>query len=325
MAIYANNTNTIVASHLNQTSKERLTYFEKIKLEIFSFAVSEVYAIAFFITYMRVQLSITSGKMYNDSQKGNSTENSTQFNKDSNSSYSLFLHLLENFHQFGVENIVTHVRKVVEQCFNNIPVTEKVTLKGIVNLLEQVQNQMSSSLGSLIEENASIVFSTNKEHLTDEELNSNSRTFQEMRNCSKMIDEILDIVKISDFNKVIGNCTNIGFSNLYDFMSECFLKFEMDDDHQSSGEQAFMNDRQFINPNKIMIPLVKLLPEIWRQLNSYESRYDQINQRKFDFNDNKKNRNSLLVQYLLCSDSLTCFSANLYEAFCNEHEISNGQ
>ena len=32
----------------------------------------------------------------------------------------------------------------------------------------------------------------------------------------------------------------------------------------------------------------------------------------------KHNRNALLVQYLLCSDSLTCFAANIYEAFCNE-------
>lgn len=309
------------------TSKERLMHFENIKLEIFSYAVSEVYAITFFVTYMRVQLSITSGKMYFDNQQGNSTKlesNDSSLLADSNSSYSMFLQLLENYHQFGVEHIVTHVRKVVRECFENMSVTEKVTIRNVLDVLEKVKTTMAASYSSLIEENAAIVFSSNKEHLTSEELNSQSKVFNEMKRCSKMIDEMLDIVKIADFAKVIDHCTSIGFSNLYDFISECFMKFGNETINGGHpNEQSFLQERQFINPNQIVIPLVKLLPEIWRQLNQ-SAQGSCVNGYtvSFEFNDAKKNRNSLLVQFLLRSDSLTCFSANIYEAFCNENDVA---
>lgn len=309
------------------TSKERLMHFENIKLEIFSYAVSEVYAITFFVTYMRVQLSITSGKMYFDNQQGNSTKlesNDSSLLADSNSSYSMFLQLLENYHQFGVEHIVTHVRKVVRECFENMSVTEKVTIRNVLDVLEKVKTTMAASYSSLIEENAAIVFSSNKEHLTSEELNSQSKVFNEMKRCSKMIDEMLDIVKIADFAKVIDHCTSIGFSNLYDFISECFMKFGNETINGGHpNEQSFLQERQFINPNQIVIPLVKLLPEIWRQLNqSAQGSCVNGHTVSFEFNDAKKNRNSLLVQFLLRSDSLTCFSANIYEAFCNENDVA---
>lgn len=302
-------------------------HFENIKLEIFSYAVSEVYAITFFVTYMRVQLSITSGKMYFDNQQGNSTKlesNDSSLLADSNSSYSMFLQLLENYHQFGVEHIVTHVRKVVRECFENMSVTEKVTIRNVLDVLEKVKTTMAASYSSLIEENAAIVFSSNKEHLTSEELNSQSKVFNEMKRCSKMIDEMLDIVKIADFAKVIDHCTSIGFSNLYDFISECFMKFGNETINGGHpNEQSFLQERQFINPNQIVIPLVKLLPEIWRQLNQ-SAQGSGVNGHtvSFEFNDAKKNRNSLLVQFLLRSDSLTCFSANIYEAFCNENDVA---
>jgi len=270
---------------------------------------------------MRVQLSITSGKMYFDSQQqANSSEKPNPF-KDSTSCYGMFLQLLENYQRFGIEHLVDYVKTVVKDCFTELAVTEKVTLKTVLIVLDRVKTQISNSYERLIESNATIVFSNNKEHLISEELDSQSKTFIEMKRCSKMIDEMLDIVKIEDFTKVIGDCTNIGFSNLYDFISECFMKFE----HESttgthSNEQSFLQERQFINPNQIVIPLVKLLPEVWHMLNQNESRYNGANQS--EFNDKKKNRNSLLVQYLLCSDSLTCFSANIYEAFCNENEVA---
>lgn len=267
--------------------------------------------------------------MYFDNQKQKAaspsteegTSSSLQLN-DATSSYSMFLHLLENYHQFGVEQIVTTVRQVVGECFAEMAVTEKVSIKSVLTVLDKVKTRMATTLDRLIEENASLVFASSQEHRSTEELNSQSKVFLEMKRCSKMIDEILDIVRIGDFSKVIGDCTNIGFSNLYDFISECFIKLGNEPACNGGGhpnEQSFLQERQFINPNQIVLPLVKLLPEVWRQLSAP---VPESGATPCEFNDSKKNRNCLLVQYLLRSDSLTCFSANIYEAFCNENDMT---
>lgn len=308
-----------------QSTEERLVEFEKLKLELFAYFTAEVVAITFFVTYLRVQLSMVSGKIYFDKQnESESSEPEVQSNepgvesqhssslsgngKGNNmfvgSRYHIFVSLLDYFYQFGIEHLVNAVKRIVNESFEKLPVTEKVTMKRLFQVLDNVKSSVFDQLETLIGENSRLVFSMINGVKSDAEIDPNSALFIEAKHCVALKDEMMDIVRTDDFIKVIQNCISIGFSNMYDFLSECFVKAQ----HQSDRQEM---RQEFINPNTIVLHLVKLLPEIWANQHEVKS--------AGQFDDSRKNRNSALVQYLLCSDSLTCFSANLYEAFCNEN------
>lgn len=305
-----------------------MKFYEKLKLEIFAYIVAEVYAITFFITYLRVQLSMISGVMYYDNQvnqANNGSSDSSSLLKDSTSRYHMFISLIENFQHFGTEHIVQSARQVVATSFGSMKVTDKVTLKNVLSVFDQIKENLFSQFDRLIEENASIVFCANREQSSiPDDLNTKSRVAGELKAYQKMVDEMLDIVKLSDFRKVIENCFNIGFSNLYDFISECFVQFDeqQQESQKSQTPRPMVEKRQFINPHQIVIPLLRLLPLIWMKVNSTQEEEPSPANGSMEFTDRQKNRNALLVQYLLCSDSLTCFTANIYEAFCNENDIN---
>lgn len=294
--------------------------------------MSEIYVIAFFITYLRVQLSIISGKMYYDNMNDalNNKKDNPKWFEDSSSRYHMFLNSLENFQFYAIELIVKNVRNAVKITFENTKVINNITFQNMTTLLNEIKSNLAGSLEQTSESNSSVVYSTYKDHLINDEFNSKSKIFNEIKECKKMIDETLDILKTSDFSKVINDCVNIGFSNLYDFVCDCFSQFQADDVTASShNKNEPMNDNalKYINVHQISMPLVKLLPIIWAKncLNNSIENVSQVNggdgnRQHSEFDPKaKKDHTKLLVQYLICSDSLTCFAANIYEAFCNEN------
>ncbi|XP_046919752.2 peroxisomal biogenesis factor 3 [Dermatophagoides farinae] len=321
----------------NVSPSEQLKYYEELKVEIFTYIVAEIYAIAFFITYLRVQLSMISGVMYHENQinKSSTMSDGNSLLKDTTSRYYMFIGLLENFHQKGIEHLVGIVRNLVKKSFHNLKITDKVTLKDVLKNLNEIKSNWNESFECLIEENVLHVYrhcdqqqqqqrqnsSTDDGSIADDENAVKCKLLNEYKACSKFIDEMIDITKLSDFRTVMENCIDIGYSNLFDFINECFIQFE-----QQQNSQQTMESRQFINPHQINVVLIKLLPLIWQQVHQNDSD-DNNNANSSSRNDNrssefceneKRNRNALLVQFLLCSDSLTCFAANIYEAFCNE-------
>lgn len=261
-----------------------------------------------------------SGMMYyerNSSNDRTRTENSNVglTIKDSNSHYCMFVGLLNNFHQYGVEHLVSSIRKIVESSLVQLKVTEKIATNGLFSYFNEIEKRVSENLERLIEENASIVFTFNN---TRSESPDQQNLVNELQRCLQLIDEILDIVKLPDFHDVIKKCSSIGFSNLSDFIYECFVHYEdQNSNNNRKNELIGQERRQFINPHLIQVPLCKMLPCIWKKIMNDESLLN--NYKPSEFSDQQKSRNTLLIEYLLCSDSLACLTANIYEGFCNEN------
>lgn len=304
-----------------------MKFWEEVKIEIFTYIVSETYSISFLLSYLRVQLSIISGVMYYENQINSSSTNnkdnrkSATLLKDSTSRYYLFMSLLENFHLKGIGNLVDFVRKHIRHSFQ-IKVTDNVTLKDVLKNLTDIKTIIRQSHAELIEENVLLVYNVNHEYNQDGlSENTENKTLNELKACSKFVEEMIDIVKSPDFKTVIENCIDIGFSNLFDFIHECFIQFEKQNlTDTTSNAVDSIEKRQFVNPYQINVLLIKILPLIWTQIHNslLEINFVQkSNTNEFTGKQNT-NRNASLVQYLLYSDSLTCFSANIYEAFCNE-------
>lgn len=300
-----------------------MKFWEELKIEIFTYIVSEIYSISFLLAYLRVQLSIISGVMYFENQINSSSINSKDsaaLLKDTTSRYYLFMSLLENFHLKGISNLVDFVRKHIRNTFQT-KVTDNVTLKDMLKNLTDIKTIIRQSHGELIEENVLLVYNVNHKHYQDGLSENTDNITNELKACSKFVAEMIDIVKLPDFKTVIENCIDIGFSNLFDFIHECFIQFEKQNFTATTCNAVdSIEKRQFVNPYQINVLLIKILPLIWTQIHNSLSENNfpmKLNNNEFTEKQNT-NRNATLVQYLLYSDSLTCFSANIYEAFCNE-------
>lgn len=111
-----------------------------------------------------------------------------------------------------------------------------------------------------------------------------------------LIRETQDLLETEDFNRTLKSCIDMGFSYIMDLLVTCFVD-------ESSSSQA----GSFSNPNTTEIRMAKLLPRMRKLL---EER---------NFEDGSQS----LVRHLLCLDILNCYSANVYEAFCDANNRSS--
>lgn len=302
-----------------QSQKEQLKIFEQLKVEIFLLIVSEVYVLSFFVTYLRIMLSIVSGKMYYDKsafegeeEESEGDPNVASILRDQNSQYFLFVSLLENFNQSGVEHLVEYIRKTAKPTLAQVNVVQNITINDLLTHLIDIEGSVSSNLEDLIHDNAAVVFPFNNLKFNGSEQEA------AVQQCRKLIDEMFDIVSLPDFRNVLKKCISIGFSNLSDFTYSCYVHYEERKTANCRQNELMDQERkQFINPHTIAAPLVKLLPSIWSKIKSEESLAATAT--NLEFSDQQKSRNTMLIEYLQCLDSLTCLSANIYESFCNEN------
>lgn len=110
----------------------------------------------------------------------------------------------------------------------------------------------------------------------------------------KMLTETQDILESDDFKQVLEASIEMGFSIILDVLLSCFVREGTKNSAEGGDEGAFLN------PHEVSLPLGKLLPAFRQTL------LDRSNSEE----------NLALVRHLLCLDVLNCFSANIYEAFC---------
>lgn len=115
---------------------------------------------------------------------------------------------------------------------------------------------------------------------------------KEAKALETLMKETQDLLETPDFSRTLSACIDVGFSHILDLLVTCFVP------ETSSTSQS---PDSFSNPNAVQIPLVKVLPLMRRVLYDRKSMEEKQS----------------LVRHLLCLDILNCYSANVYEAFCD--------
>lgn len=123
----------------------------------------------------------------------------------------------------------------------------------------------------------------------------------------KLMDETQDVLETDDFGQALNATVEVGFSHLMDLMLQCFLRTNEQststNSSTSSSNDGKINNSssgQFTNPNLVSIHLARLLPEMKKVLEGRQTTEEKQS----------------LVREILCQDLLNCYSANVYEAFC---------
>lgn len=150
-----------------------------------------------------------------------------------------------------------------------------------------------------------------------------------------LMNETRDLLEQDDFMRTLNQCIEVGFSYLNDQMVTCFTQTvspgdimngsisgpsSLSSDTSNSGTLAYQDANvssgplvngnlessmstsglSFTNPNTVQVPLVHLIPRMRQVLYMRD-----------------ESHNNSLVRQLLCLDILNCYSANVYEAFCD--------
>lgn len=129
-----------------------------------------------------------------------------------------------------------------------------------------------------------------------------------------LMNETQDLLEHDDFMRTLNRSIEVAFSYLLDQMVTCFNQpesmngsisgpssMESSSSGAENGSTSMTTSGLFTNPNLISLPLARLLPKM----------------REVLYSRTKRSKNDSLVRQLLCLDILNCYSANVYEAFCN--------
>lgn len=119
---------------------------------------------------------------------------------------------------------------------------------------------------------------------------------KEVKALETLMKETQDLLDTQDFSRTLNACIDVGFSHMLDLLVGCFVPDALCSSPPSSASS-------FSNPNAVQIPLVKVLPLMRQVLYNRTSVEDKQS----------------LVRHLLCLDILNCYSANVYEAFCDSN------
>ena len=141
--------------------------------------------------------------------------------------------------------------------------------------------------------------------MLDETTNDSSTVSKnDVKILRKLMDETQDVLETPDFGQALDATVEVGFSHLMDLMLQCFLKSNEGKSSKTNGSISDDDDNDsnvhFTNPNLVSIPLVKLLPEMKKVLEERQTMEERQS----------------LVREIFSQDLLNCYSANVYEAFC---------
>jgi len=262
-----------------------------------------------------------------------------------------YLSLLNAFYDEGLKQLVTPVREVVTAALSDISLKDKLTTTDLKSIFDKIRTEMTTFFkgpnggtarflmtpdkidsGSSSESGSPSSSSSHFESVDacgtsssplERDPDGVSLGRKEKKILKNLMAETQDLLETDDFSKVLDSSIDVGFEHLLDLLFSCFvsppgkssaLDIPRADAHQETptpdsgvSEEESSSSNSFNNPNTVKIPLAKLLPSMRNVLRSRS--FEQLS------------TEDTLVRHLLCLDILNCYSANVYEAFCDPNNI----
>uniref|UniRef100_A0A1B6CP06 Peroxisomal biogenesis factor 3 n=1 Tax=Clastoptera arizonana TaxID=38151 RepID=A0A1B6CP06_9HEMI len=277
------NTDELVETLRNQT-KDKLVTWEELKIRAFAKVCASVYAGAMLVIVLRIQISIIGGYMYCDSKDG-------CLPRITNEMQEKYLSLCQFFLTEGIKELCILIENKVR------PVLEKKSLKELISLQDVEQ------IFWIIQE--SICADVN------EPIKNFSKLFlQNDNNFDGLMKQVMsDTAELLESEEVISlttSCISRGFSIAVDCIAEFFIS--ENDKNDMVNTQTFKNEfglpshNNFTNPNKVRMPMAKLVPIVSGLFGQFSKRHNS--------SDN-------WISNFIYMEKIKVLGANVYESFAN--------
>jgi len=202
------------------------------------------------------------------------------------------------FYDDGIRQILQPVREAVRLALKNQSLKKQLTTADLQDIFDQIRVRMTLFLSGPDGNAARILLKPERiatlSSSSDDDA-SVSLSAREAKALETLMKETEDLLETQDFGRTLSACIDVGFSHILDLLVTCFVP------QPGTSVSSDATAVPFSNPNSVQIPLVKVLPLMRQVLYNRTSVEDKQS----------------LVRHLLCLDILNCYSANVYEAFCD--------
>lgn len=290
-----------VVNKLRNGCTDKVTSWNILKILAISRSAVIIYAHAMLVTTLRIQLNLVGGYMFKGSQNPNGSVKIDEITQQK------YMSLCGYFMDEGVEKLCALVKGKVEEITASISLRDKLTLRDLEQIYWSIMSLVSSDPKiDPVKNLTSYMIPSNCEKETD-------------TNLSKMINETLDLLESEEVETLIQTSIRSGFVLVIDHISEYFgdsttrsngIKNEK---HKispvpgtSDGKEAILTNSmekssdEFVNLNKVTMPMAKIIPIINGQVPDVPTTGDVP---------------SDWLQRLTLNDKLKTLGANVYEAF----------
>lgn len=256
-----------LVARLKSNPENRVEIWNEIKIVAFSRVTAFVYGAVLLVAVLRVQLNLIGGYIFKDTNQINS-----EFQEK-------YLSLCQRFLNEGLTEMINNLQQKVANIVAKFDLKKKMSLQDVELIFWSIQSELSSDLNDPLLRISDFLIDQNQ--------------IEESELYRQILNETYDLLESDELRNVCSSNVSRSFSHLIDHISEYYT---------SPCEAAA---GQLSNPNKVQIPMAKLIPIV----NGLISSPHTGDGKNFLFN---------LIHQLVLNDQFKIMGANIYEAFCDE-------
>lgn len=285
-----------IINELKHGSGDKIALWNKLKVVSITRSAVIIYAYTMLVTFLRIQIHLISGYMYQNLAMGNTEEGDVPKAK--------YLQLSSHFIYKGIQKLCNIVKSKVEQVTASISLDNKLTLRD----LEQIYWGITSSVFADTSNDPVKNFSS---YIIPQKPNKDSETSAYIA----LLDQTFDLLESEEIQSLTQRNIRSGFVSLIDHISEYFgaasktkngiypgTSSQDNPTLMHSKEAVVMNNgtSEFLDINKSTMPMAKIIPIIMGQIPDKPT---------------PKDTSAKLLEYLMANHEIKMLGANIYEAF----------
>lgn len=284
------NTDELIEKLINK-AQDKVAIWEELKIMAFAKVCVLVYSGAMLVIILRIQLNIIGGYMYCDSMR----MADSGLPRISNEIQEKYLSLCQFFLTEGIKNLCTLVESKVRLVLEGRSLKQKISLQDVEQIFWTIQASISSD--------------------PDEPIKNFSKLFLPPVDnfeglMKQVVNDTSELLSSDEVTSLTLSCVSRGFSQIVDRIAEYFVPEEntkailtpSTSGTNINGMGLPKPMYAFTNPNKVTMPMAKLVPVVSGLVSQGP----------------KKNSNSeQWITTFVYMDKIKALGANVYESFCN--------
>ncbi|XP_043502924.1 peroxisomal biogenesis factor 3 [Polistes fuscatus] len=288
---------TAIVNKLRNGCNDKVASWNELKVLAISRSAAIIYSHVMFVVLIRIQFNIIAGHMYKESPKAadNIKENEELQTK--------YMSLCHHFICEGTQKLCDIIKEKVIEITASISLMDQLSLRDLEQIYWSIMSSVTADSRNPTENLSTYMLPSQCEEEMNESL-------------SKIISATLDLLESEEIQEFMQSNIRSGFVLLMDHISEFFNTKTNNENSTRNGvsipgtsnrkDMLWTNsiskhsDSNFVNINKITMPMAKLIPI--------------INERIPD-QPKSKDVSRVWLQRLILNAELKLFGANIFEAF----------
>lgn len=265
---------------------DKIAVWEELKILSFTKVALMLYCGSMLTITLRIQLNVLGGYLFQDST-GITDINKSNLNIEVQQKY---LSLCQYFLELGVKELCSLIEAKVRFVLEGTSLKQNMSLQDIEHIFWAIQSSVSSDCQDPIKNFIKYMLPPSAEHKNEEMM------------YYVLVNDTIELLQSDEVTSLASSCISRGFSSVIDQIAEHFAgKQVVTVPEQCKSKEGVA----FVHPNKVAIPMAKLIPIISSIMNKQKG---------------AQNSEVWIIPFVQM-DKIKTLGANIYEAFSNPNPV----